>query len=55
VLDGNVTVGVAASIGIAMFPDDAQDPEALLQVADRGMYHEKNATYRNADIASLLI
>ncbi len=55
VLDGDVSVCVAASIGIAMFPDDAQDAEALLQVADRGMYHEKNATYRNIDIASVLI
>ena len=32
---------VTASIGIALCPDDAEDPEALLQHADLAMYHAK--------------
>lgn len=38
---------VGASIGIALFPDDADNPEALLAVADRAMYGVKHA--RRAD------
>ncbi len=32
---------VHASIGIALFPDDGQDPDALLDSADRAMYEAK--------------
>ena len=34
-----VTVG--ASIGVALFPDDTDDPEILLRHADQAMYQAK--------------
>lgn len=39
---GEHTVQVGASIGIAVFPDDAEDLEALCIAADLRMYHTKN-------------
>lgn len=39
---GNHTVKVGASIGVAVFPDDAGDMEALCIAADRRMYDDKN-------------
>jgi diguanylate cyclase len=44
-LEGNA-VWVGASIGIAMFPDDARDMESLCVAADLRMYDEKNGTRR---------
>lgn len=35
------TVFIGASLGLAMFPQDAGDREALIQVADRAMYADK--------------
>ena len=35
---------VGASIGIAMFPDDADDADALIRLADRAMYRIKHST-----------
>ncbi len=32
---------IGASMGLAVFPDDAEDAETLLKVADRSMYEEK--------------
>ena len=32
---------IGASIGIAFYPNDGNDPEALLKIADQGMYDEK--------------
>jgi diguanylate cyclase (GGDEF)-like protein len=40
-IDG-VTERVACSIGISLFPDDAQDAETLIERADRAMYGSKN-------------
>lgn len=37
--EGEVTVGV--SIGIALYPDDGRDAQALLKSADSAMYHAK--------------
>jgi len=34
-------VEFSASIGISIYPRDAQTPEALLQAADKAMYHAK--------------
>jgi diguanylate cyclase (GGDEF)-like protein len=37
----NLSIQVGASIGTAMFPDDAQDPEDLITLADKAMYVAK--------------
>jgi diguanylate cyclase (GGDEF)-like protein len=34
---------VCASAGVAVYPEDGGNPEALLQVADRAMYRDKHA------------
>lgn len=39
---GDHAVQVGASIGIAVFPDDAEDMESLCIAADLRMYHTKN-------------
>ena len=61
-LGGSATT-VSASIGIAVFPDDADDPDALVQCADTSMYAAKAAgrnTFRfftakmNADLEARL-
>ena len=38
----NHTVAVGASVGIAMYPDDAETAETLRIAADRSMYADKN-------------
>ena len=38
----NIKCQVASSIGIAMFPDDGLDGEALLKKADLYMYNNRN-------------
>jgi diguanylate cyclase (GGDEF)-like protein len=43
VIDGR-TVGVTASIGIAIFPDDGDDLETLMRRADAAMYDSKRRT-----------
>ena len=40
---GNEQAYISASIGIAVFPDDANDLESLLKHADQAMYVSKNA------------
>jgi diguanylate cyclase (GGDEF)-like protein/PAS domain S-box-containing protein len=61
-VDGN-DISVTASIGVAVFPDDATDPDVLLRYADTAMYRAKEAgrnTYRfftaqmNADVLARL-
>ncbi|CAM9425985.1 unnamed protein product [Discosporangium mesarthrocarpum] len=39
---GNREIFAGASIGIAVWPDDGQDTEALLAAADAAMYHAKD-------------
>jgi diguanylate cyclase (GGDEF)-like protein/PAS domain S-box-containing protein len=41
IADGSVRIG--GSIGIAVFPDDGEDPQVLLQQADLAMYQAKAA------------
>jgi diguanylate cyclase (GGDEF)-like protein/PAS domain S-box-containing protein len=43
--DNSVQIGV--SIGIALYPDDAIDEEALIKLADTAMYHAKEAGKNN--------
>lgn len=38
---GNQTIPVTASVGIALYPFDATEPEALIAMADRAMYRAK--------------
>ncbi len=38
---GNQTVSISSSVGIAIYPGDAQDSEELLRNADLAMYHAK--------------
>ncbi|MGM9482807.1 diguanylate cyclase domain-containing protein [Roseateles sp. NT4] len=40
---GGVPVRVSASIGISVYPDDAEDIEALVDCADQAMYRSKRA------------
>ncbi len=48
-LDGH-TVRIGASIGIAVFPDDAADMEALCIAADRRMYSNKHTGARSETV-----
>ena len=48
---GNVSVSVFASVGVACYPGEVVSKEALLDLADRRMYEDKNAR-RVAGIAS---
>ena len=36
-LDGE-TIKVGVSAGIALYPEDGQDPDTLMRLADRAMY-----------------
>ncbi|MBL4953973.1 diguanylate cyclase, partial [Neobacillus sp. YIM B02564] len=50
----NHIVRVSTSVGITIFPDDAENPEALLKNADAAMYSAKDSgtgIYRYYDIA----
>jgi diguanylate cyclase (GGDEF)-like protein len=40
------TFHISASIGVAFYPDDAEDEKTLVRLADIAMYHAKN-TGRN--------
>ncbi|HET7774924.1 MAG TPA: bifunctional diguanylate cyclase/phosphodiesterase, partial [Azospira sp.] len=41
-LDGHELV-ITASVGIAVYPEDGQDPQTLLKNADAAMYHSKES------------
>ena len=43
VMPSGVTLLASASIGIAIYPDQAQSQEDLLRLGDRAMYEAKNA------------
>lgn len=41
--DGDIDVEISASIGLAMYPDNATEPDALIHAADEAMYQIKRA------------
>ncbi len=49
---GETSMTLGASMGLAVFPEDGEDAETLLKVADRNMYEEKS-THRGEDAARL--
>jgi GGDEF domain-containing protein len=55
-VDGSTLHTVGTSIGISVFPDHGETPDALLHRADRAMYHGKGRggnTTRIYDTGSL--
>lgn len=42
-LEDGSNAGIGASIGISLFPDDSEQPDALLNLADKAMYEVKNS------------
>ncbi len=40
-LINNIDIRISASIGISIFPLDGEDPETLINIADKAMYHVK--------------
>lgn len=44
-IDGH-TIEIGVSVGVALYPDDGIDPEALMRHADHAMYRMKNAAGR---------
>ena len=43
---GDRSVSIGASVGIAIFPNDAPDADSLCRVADLRMYEEKRGSGR---------
>jgi diguanylate cyclase (GGDEF)-like protein len=46
-----VEISVTASIGLAVYPSDARDPESLLRCADASMYRGKSASAHSSALA----
>lgn len=42
-LHNSIEVGISASIGVAIYPDDGQDADSMLRYADAAMYKEKRS------------
>lgn len=51
-IDGHL-LPMTASIGIALYPDDASHPDELLRAADAAMYHAKSAGRANFQFSTL--
>ncbi len=43
--------GLTATIGVAVFPDAAVDPESLLRAADIALYRAKDSAYEGVVVA----
>jgi GGDEF domain-containing protein len=50
--DADVSAGVSA--GIAVFPDDANDPQTLLRTADQAMYADKRERESSGAVSGAL-
>jgi diguanylate cyclase (GGDEF)-like protein len=53
VQDGDDFVSVGASVGVAVYPDDGKDSDALLERADAAMYADKAAGKQSGAAADL--
>jgi len=47
---GDQSVVIGSSIGIALFPDDGDEPDSLLKNADAAMYHAKEQGRNNVQL-----
>jgi diguanylate cyclase (GGDEF)-like protein len=47
-----IPLRIAASVGVAVFPSDATEPQALLAAADRALYAAKQAGRRRVSVSS---
>jgi diguanylate cyclase (GGDEF)-like protein len=45
---GGADLSIAVSVGVALHPHDADDPEALVRAADAAMYVDKASRRRRA-------
>jgi diguanylate cyclase (GGDEF)-like protein len=52
--DGDLTVRVGASVGVAVFPEHGKDRDTLINAADAAMYRAKRAGKNHAVLASPL-
>jgi len=50
----NLSIPIGASVGIALFPNDATDPARLIEQADAAMYARKRSRSRRSDGAEHL-
>ncbi|NMB76575.1 MAG: sensor domain-containing diguanylate cyclase [Myxococcales bacterium] len=53
--DRNLEIRVTASFGLANFPDDAQNPDDILRLADEAMYRVKESSRDGIEIADRTI
>lgn len=49
IMANSLTIHVSASIGISIYPDDAENADQLIKCADEAMYRVKNATRNGFD------
>jgi diguanylate cyclase (GGDEF)-like protein len=52
---GDCLVSIGASVGIAVFPDDAHDADSLCRVADLRMYEDKHGSHGLEERAAPLV
>lgn len=53
VIHGDKRVGrVSASFGVASFPQDGKEAQALLEAADKAMYNAKNKGRNRVEMAA---
>ena len=48
-VEGADGMTVGASVGVSFYPQDAQDAETLIKLADQGMYEDKAAGRKDGE------